>query len=132
MKDRVMAKELKHQLTRIPISNKCTRFLDVILMEEFLPEVQSEILTMEYVFKKCRYLFVIVTTNLKNDRVKRFQGELALLDSIEKGIDGVIPVWAEQGAKKLIFELKTFKGIDYLQKEINIQMIKRLFQRHYL
>lgn len=128
--DRVMAKELKHQLTRIPISD--TRLLDVILMEEFLPEVQSEILTMEYVFQKCQYLFVLVTSNLKNDRVKRFQGELALLDSIENGYDGVIPVWAEQGAKKLIFELKTFKGIDYLQKEINVQMIKRLFQRHHL
>lgn len=128
--DSVMAKELKHHLTRIPILD--TRLLDVILMEEFLPEVQSEILTMEYVFQKCQYLFVLVTSNLKNDRVKRFQGVLALLDSIENGYDRVIPVWAEQGAKKLIFELKTFKGIYYLQKEINVQMIKRLFQRHHL
>lgn len=132
MEDRVIAKEFKHQLTRKPILNSCTRFLNVIIIEEFLPEVQSEIITMEDVFEKCRYLFVLVTSNLKNDRLKRFQGELALLDSIENGRDGVIPIWAEPGAKKLIFELKTFKGIDYVQKEINISLIKRLFERHYL
>lgn len=129
--DRDFAMELRQQLVKNSISDTCTRFLDVILIEEFIPEVQSEISTIEYVFKRCKYLFVLVTSNLKDDPRKRFLGELALIESIQNRRDGVIPIWAEHGARNLIFELKPFKGIDCTQKQINFQLIKILFKRHY-
>lgn len=119
--DRDFAMELREQLVKNSISDTCTRFLDVILIEEFIPEVQSEISTIEYVFKRCKYLFVLVTSNLKDDPRKRFLGELALIESIQNRRDGVIPIWAERGARNLIFELKPFKGIDCIQKQINFQ-----------
>lgn len=126
--DRDFAMELKQQLIKNSISDTCTRFLNVVLIEEFVPEVQSKLLTIECVFERCKFLFVLVTSNLKNDRLKRYQEQLALIDSIENVPGRVIPIWAEHEANKFIYELSVLKGIHCtLQKPINFQVIKRLF-----
>lgn len=127
--DRDFAIELKQQLTRKSISDTCTRFLNVILIEEFVPEIQSKLLTIQYVFKRCKYLFVLVTSNLKKDRLKRYQEQLALIDSIQNDPDRVIPIWAEHKADTILFEFSVLKGINCkTQKEIDFQVIKDLFK----
>lgn len=127
--DRDFAITLREQLTRKPISDTCARFLNVILIEEFVPEVQSKLLTIDYVFKRCKYLFVLVTSNLKNDNLKRYQEQLALIDSIENDLDRVIPIWAEHKADKMFCEFSPLKGIHCtLQRPIHFQVIRRLFK----
>ena len=67
----------KDLLSKVKITD-----LNVIIYEEFAPEVQSHFASLEIVFKKCRYLLVVVTEHLKSDRLKRYLNELALMDTI--------------------------------------------------
>ncbi|XP_061174559.1 uncharacterized protein LOC133183641 [Saccostrea echinata] len=117
-KDAPLAEQLQKDL----VANVNLPNLNVILYEEFAPEVQSHFGTMTVLFQRCRYLLVLVTKNFTEASFSRFQHEIALKDSIEnpEKNERVIPVWGEIGAKDIVVELSVFKGIDYslsLQKD---------------
>lgn len=110
-KDASLAQQLQQDL----VENVDLPNLNVILYEEFAPEVQSHFGTMTILFQRCRYLLVFVTKNFTEASFSKFQHEIALKDSIENSEknERVIPVWGEIGAKDIVMELSVFKGIDY-------------------
>lgn len=99
------------------LSNVKMTDLNVILYEEFALG-QTHCGSLEILFKRCRYLLVVVTKNFERDRLMRYLNELAIIDSvIYREIQGrVIPVWAETGADLFIQALRPFKGIEYTPK----------------
>ena len=112
--------------------------LNVVLYEEFAPDVQSSFRTMDVLFQRCRYLFVVVTKKFTDDSLREFQHQIALMDQIndpEKN-DRIIPIWAENGANNFIRELSVFKGIEYIpqsylsgkEKEMVFRKFKKLFE----
>ena len=121
------------------LSNVKMADLNVIIYEEFAPDVQSHFESLEILFERCRYLLVVVTTRFKTDPLKKFLQGLALMDAItEEKIKGrLIPVWAETGAESLIHALRSFKGIRYMprsdfteeEKSTHFKQFKELFER---
>lgn len=73
--DRPLVKHIQQQL----VSNLGTDIndLNIILYEEFAPDVQSHFKTMEHLFCRCRFLFVVVTSNFRKDSLTRYQHEIA-------------------------------------------------------
>lgn len=126
--DRPLVKHIQQQL----VSNLGTDIndLNIILYEEFAPDVQSHFKTMEHLFCRCRFLFVVVTSNFRKDSLTRYQHEIALTDSIRNPSrnERVIPVWAEAGAQNFLHELSVLKGIDYSRGEVDFRMFRNVFQ----
>lgn len=126
--DRSLVKHIQQEL----MLNLCTHIddLNIVLYEEFAPDVQSHFKTMEQLFCRCRFLFVVVTSNFREDSLTRYQHEIALADSIKNPSrnERVIPVWAEVGAQNFLHELSVLKGIDYSQEEVDFRMFKAVFQ----
>lgn len=67
----------KDLLSKVKITD-----LNVIVYEEFAPEIQGHFSSLKIVFERCRYLLVLVTEHLKGDRLKIYLNELALMDTI--------------------------------------------------
>lgn len=126
--DRPLVKHIQQQL----VSNLGTDIddLNIVLYEEFAPDVQSQFKTMEQLFCRCRFLFVVVTSNFRKDSLTRYQHEIALTDSIRNPSrnERVIPVWAEAGAQNFLHELSVLKGIDYSRGEVDFRMFRNVFQ----
>lgn len=106
-----------------------TKNLNVVLFDYFAPEVQNIFKIPELIFKRCAYLFLLVTSNLKNDSVKRYQGHIALIDSIKNNYERVIPIWAEKGAKQFLSEVGPLSGISYIEGQLDFQRIELLFKK---
>lgn len=123
--DRRLVKRIQQEL----MSNLGIDDLSVVLYEEFAPDVRSHFKTMEQLFCRCRFLFVVVTSNFREDSLTRYQHEIALTDSIRNPSrnERVVPVWAEAGAQNLLHELSVLKGIDFSGDEVNFQMFKSVF-----
>lgn len=123
--DRRLVKRIQQEL----MSNLGIDDLSIVLYEEFAPDVQSHFKTMEQLFCRCRFLFVVVTSNFREDSLTRYQHEIALTDSIRNPSrnERVVPVWAEAGAQNLLHELSVLKGIDFSGDEVNFGMFKSVF-----
>lgn len=126
--DKPLVKHLQQTL----LSNLGTDIddLNIVLYEEFASEVQSYFKTTGQVFRRCRYLFVVVTSNFREDSLMRYQHEIALMDSIRNpsSKERVIPVWAEKGSQNILPELSVLRGIDYEQDQFDFQKFKTTFQ----
>lgn len=126
--DRPLVQQIQQQL----VSNLGTDIddLNIVLYEEFAPDVQSQFKTMEQLFCRCRFLFVVVTSNFRKDSLTRYQHEIALTDSIRNPSrnERVIPLWAEAGAQNFLHELSVLKGIDYSRGEVDFRMFRNVFQ----
>lgn len=100
--------------------------LNIVLYEEFVPEMQSYFKTTGEVFRRCIFLFVVVTSNFREDSLMRYQHEIALMDSIRNpsSKERVIPVWAEKGSQNILPELSVLRGIDYEGDQVDLQKFK--------
>lgn len=125
-------KPLVKQLQQVLMSNLATDFddLHIVLYEEFVPEIQSYFKATGEVFRRCRFVFVVVTSNFRKDNLMRYQHEIALMDSIKKpsSKERVIPVWAEKGSQNILPELSVLRGIDYEEDQVDLQMFKTTFK----
>jgi hypothetical protein len=112
---------LARQLQRDLATNVSIPDLNVILYDEFAPDVQSHFKTMAVLFKRCRYLLVLVTNNFTEASFSRYQNEIALKDSIENKSrsERVVPVWGVCGAQNFVSELSILKGIDYTKETLD-------------
>lgn len=119
-KDKKNAETL-HDLLK---SNSNTRNLNVVLFDYFAPDVQNIFKTTSCIFQRCRYLFILVTNNLTHDGVKRYQGQIALFESIMKQSERVVPIWTEDG-NNILPELSPLAGIPYKQGEHHV-LIKKV------
>ena len=123
--DETLVKQFhKDLLSKVKITD-----LNVIVYEEFAPEVQDHFATLKIVFERCRYLLVGVTEHFKGDRLIKYLNELALMDTIiyEEKKGRLIPVWAENGADRFIHELTVFKGIKYMPRSDFTEENHRVF-----
>lgn len=104
--------------------------LNIVLYDEFAPEVQSYFKTNGQVFHSCRFLFVVVTSNFRDDSLMRYQHEIALMDCIRNSArkERVIPIWAEEGSQTILPELSVLRGIEYERNQVNIQKFKTTFE----
>lgn len=104
--------------------------LNIVLYDEFAPEVQSYFKTTGQVFHRCRFLFVVVTSNFREDDLMRYQHEIAFMDSIRNPAskERVIPIWAEEGSQTILPELSVLRGIEYERNQVNIQKFKTTFE----
>lgn len=104
--------------------------LNIVLYDEFAPEVQSYFKTTGQVFHSCRFLFVVVTSNFREDNLMRYVHELVLMDSIKNPAskERVIPIWAEEGSQTILPELSVLRGIEYERNQVDIQKFKTTFQ----
>lgn len=104
--------------------------LNIVLYDEFAPEVQSYFKTTGQVFHSCRFLFVVVTSNFREDNLMRYVHEIVLMDSIKNPAskERVIPIWAEEGSQTILPELSVLRGIEYERNQVNIQKFKTTFQ----
>lgn len=109
---------LARQLQKDLVTNVMVPDLNVILYEEFAPDVQSHFRTMAIMFKRCRYLLVLVTNNFTEASFSRYQNEIALKDSIENPSrnERVVPVWGASGIQNIVHELSILKGIEYTRE----------------
>lgn len=119
-KDKKNAETL-HDLLK---SNSNTGNLNVVLFDYFAPDVQNIFKITSCIFQRCRYLFILVTTNLRDDGVKRYQGQIALIDSIMKQRERVVPIWTEEG-NNILPELSPLTGIPYIQGQHHV-LIKKV------
>lgn len=119
-KDKKNAETL-HDLLK---SNSNTGNLNVVLFDYFAPDVQNIFKITSCIFQRCRYLFILVTTNLRDDGVKRYQGQIALIDSIMKQRERVVPIWTEEG-NNILPELSPLTGISYIQGQHHV-LIKKV------
>ena len=115
---------------------------NVLLFEEFDLSVQSEFRTIEGIFGKCRFVFVYVTNNLKEDELRLFQGEMCLTDSLlnEEKKWRVVPIWPEMDARKTSsapLMLTVLRGLNYWQFNLGapendcpyVSSLKKLIKR---
>lgn len=88
--------------------------------------MQSYFKTTGEVFRRCIFLFVVVTSNFREDSLMRYQHEIALMDSIRNpsSKERVIPVWAEKGSQNILPELSVLRGIDYEGDQVDLQKFK--------
>lgn len=119
-KDKKNAETL-HDLLK---SNSNTGNLNVVLFDYFAPDVQNIFKITSCIFQRCRYLFILVTTNLRDDGVKRYQGQIALIDSIMKQRERVVPIWTEEG-NNILPELSPLTCIPYIQGQHHV-LIKKV------
>lgn len=119
-KDKKNAETL-HDLLK---SNSNTGNLNVVLFDYFAPDVQNIFKITSCIFQRCRYLFILVTTNLRDDGVKRYQGQIALIDSIMKQRERVVLIWTEEG-NNILPELSPLTGIPYIQGQHHV-LIKKV------
>lgn len=121
-------KPLVKHLQQVLMSNLATDIddLNIVLYEEFVPEMQSYFKTTGEVFRRCIFLFVVVTSNFREDSLMRYQHEIALMDSIRNpsSKERVIPVWAEKGSQNILPELSVLRGIDYEGDQVDLQKFK--------
>lgn len=116
----------------IYVRNWCQTWANtlIIFYDEFAPEVQSYFKTTGQVFHRCRFLFVVVTSNFREDDLMRYQHEIAFMDSIRNPAskERVIPIWAEEGSQTILPELSVLRGIEYERNQVNIQKFKTTFE----
>lgn len=85
----------------------------------------TEFDNMNYILKHYRYIFVYVSRNFSEDRMKRFQSQMCLCDVIKNNSWRVIPIFADKGKLNCPSELQLIDGL-YLW-HLNDEKTQELF-----
>lgn len=73
--------------------------LNIVFYDEFVLEVQFYFKIIGQVFYSCRFLFVVVIFNFREDNLMRYVYEIVLMDFIKNLVskERVIFIWVEEG-----------------------------------